>query len=89
MEQIVVHICRQALVVMAVVSAPAAVAAVAVGLVVSVFQTATQVQEQTLSYVPKLVAVCAALGVFGPWMLAELVRLASSLFEQIALAGTW
>ena len=89
MEQTVIHLCREALVATAMISAPAAVAALAVGLVVSVFQTATQIQEQTLTYVPKFVAVCLALGIFGPWMLAELVRLATLVFEQIPLVGTW
>jgi flagellar biosynthesis protein FliQ len=85
----VVHVCRQALVCMTVVSAPVAVAALAVGLAVSVAQTATQVQEQTLGYVPKLVAVVATLAVFGPWMLGQLVRLATQAFEQIPQAGAW
>jgi len=89
MEEIVVHVIRQALVAVVVVSAPAAIAAVAVGLFVSVVQTATQIQEQTLSYVPKLLAVCLALSVFGPWMLGQLVRLAASAFEQIALVASW
>ncbi len=89
MEQAVIHICRQALVATLLISAPAAIAALAVGLVVSVVQTATQIQEQTITYVPKLVAVCCALVVFGPWMLGELVRLTTVMFEQIPLAATW
>lgn len=89
MEQTIIHICREALVATVAISAPAAAAALAVGLLVSVVQTATQIQEQTLSYVPKLVAVCVALAVFGPWMLAQLVRLAALMFEQIPLVGAW
>jgi flagellar biosynthetic protein FliQ len=89
MEELVVHVVRQALVAVVVVSAPAALAALAVGLFVSVAQTATQVQEQTLSYVPKLLAVAAALAVFGPWMLGQVVRLAANALEQVALAATW
>jgi flagellar biosynthetic protein FliQ len=89
MEQTVLVVCQQALLAMLAISAPAAVAAVVVGLAVSIVQTATQVQEQTMSYVPKLVAVSAALGVFGPWMLAQLVRLASMLFERIPETAGW
>ncbi len=86
MDSIVVTTCQQALLAVLILSAPAALTAVLVGLVVSVLQTATQIQEQTLSYVPKLVAVSAALAVAGPWMLAELVRLATSMFERVAEA---
>jgi flagellar biosynthetic protein FliQ len=83
-DAIVVHTCQQALLAVLILSAPAALTAVGVGLLVSIFQTATQVQEQTLSYVPKLVAVSAALAIAGPWMLSELVRLATAMFEQVA-----
>ena len=89
MEELVVHVLRQALVAVVVISAPAAIAALGVGLFVSVVQTATQIQEQTLSYVPKLLAVCLALSLFGPWMLGQLVRLATSAFEQVALSTAW
>ena len=89
MEHAVISICQQALVAIVVISAPVAGVALATGLVVSVVQTATQVQEQTLSYVPKLVAVCGALVVSGPWMLSELMRLATAMLEQIAISSTW
>jgi flagellar biosynthetic protein FliQ len=89
MDEMVVHVIRQALVAVVVISAPATVAALGVGLFVSVAQTATQVQEQTLSYVPKLLAVALALTLFGPWMLGQLVRLAANAFEQVALVAAW
>lgn len=89
MEEIIIDVCRRALLSTILVSAPAVVAALAVGLIVSIFQTATQIQEQTLGYVPKLLAVVGALVVFGPWMLGELVRLTASILEQVALVSTW
>jgi flagellar biosynthetic protein FliQ len=89
MEEAIVTVCQQALVAMLAISAPAAIAALGVGLAVSIAQTATQVQEQTMTYVPKLVAVCAALGLFGPWMLGQLVRLATVLFERVPEAAGW
>jgi flagellar biosynthetic protein FliQ len=89
MEQTVVTLCQQALFVTLAVSAPAALAALVVGLAVSVVQTATQVQEQTLSYVPKLVAVCAVLAVAGAWMLGQRVRFAASTFERLPEAAGW
>jgi flagellar biosynthetic protein FliQ len=89
MENTVISICQQALVAIVVISAPVAGVALATGLIVSVVQTATQVQEQTLAYVPKLLAVCAALVVAGPWMLSELMRLATAMLEQVAASGAW
>lgn len=89
MEETILAVCKQALLAMLAISAPAAVAAVVVGLAISVVQTATQVQEQTMSYVPKLVAVSATLALFGPWMLAQLVRLASMLFERLPETAGW
>ena len=89
MESNMLRLVQESLVVSMWVSAPAALAAVAVGLAVAVLQTATQVQEQTLTYVPKLVAVGVVLLVAGGWMLTQLVRLAVTLFELIPAAGDW
>ena len=60
-----------------------------IGLVVGVFQATTQIQEQTLSYVPKIIAVFAILALLGKWQLANLVKFSVSLLEQIprVLAG--
>lgn len=65
------------------VSAPALAAALVVGLVVGLLQTVTQVQEQTLAFVPKLVAVALTLAVLGGWMSSELVRFTSALWLAI------
>ncbi len=56
------------------VAAPVLLVVLAVGLVVSIFQAATQINEATLSFVPKVVAAVAVLGVAGPWMLTTLVE---------------
>jgi flagellar biosynthetic protein FliQ len=56
------------------VSAPILAAVLLVGLVVAVFQAATQINEATLSFVPKIVAAVAVLGFFGPWMMTTLVE---------------
>jgi flagellar biosynthesis protein FliQ len=63
----------QGLTLLLMVSAPILLAVLAVGLVVSVFQAATQINEATLSFVPKIVAAVAVLAVAGPWMLSTLV----------------
>ena len=54
-----------------------------VGLLVSVFQAATQIQEMTLSFVPKILAATAALVLFGPWMLRSLITFTTKLFTTI------
>ena len=65
---------RQALELMLIVAAPLLLVALTVGLVVSVFQAVTQVNEATLSFVPKMIAVAATLVVGGPWMITLLVE---------------
>jgi len=60
-------------------------ASLVVGLVVSILQATTQIQEQTLSYVPKLIAVFATIGMLGPWMLSQALQFARTIFNSIAL----
>lgn len=71
-----------------VVSAPILGAALAVGLLVSVLQVATQLQEMTLSYVPKLIVAAVMLVALGPWMLSRVTQFAIHTFSLIpALAS--
>jgi len=57
--------------------------ALAVGLLVSIFQAMTQIQEQTLAFIPKILAVFISLVVFGPWMLTLLLDYTRDLFQQL------
>lgn len=82
-SQSVLAIGQHALEMMLLVSAPLLLTALAVGLLVSVFQAATQVNEMTLSFIPKLVAMCLALVVTGPWMLAMFVDYMQRLISSI------
>ncbi|MEO1481653.1 MAG: flagellar biosynthesis protein FliQ [Myxococcota bacterium] len=68
-------------------SAPMLLSGLVVGLVVSIFQAATQLQEQAISFIPKLLAVGGALVFTAPWLLERLTRFASVLFEEIARMG--
>ena len=68
------HLGQQGLYMLLLVSAPVLLAVLVVGLVVSVFQAATQINESTLSFVPKVVAAVAVLAIAGPWMLTMLVE---------------
>ena len=61
-----------------------AASALAIGLFVGLIQSATQIQEQTLSFVPKIVAVFLALVFFGPWIMEELKTFTIEIFKQIA-----
>ena len=81
--QTVLTIAQQALWITALVSAPLLLTALVVGLVVSVFQAATQINEMTLSFIPKLLAMFAALVLAGPWMLAMLVDYVQRLYTSI------
>jgi len=82
-EGFVLEVTRQALYLVLLVSAPAILTSLAVGLLVSVVQATTQIQDQTLTFVPKLVAVLVALALAGSWMGANLVRFARTLFLGI------
>ena len=79
----VVEVGRQALYVLLLVSGPMLLAALAIGLIVSIFQAATQINEATLSFIPKLFGVFFALIFAGPWMLELLVDYIRRLFESI------
>ena len=66
-------------------AAPMLLVALAVGLLVGVFQAATQINEQTLSFIPKLLAMAATLAFAGPWMLKLIVGYTRELFESIPM----
>ncbi|MEF8729377.1 MAG: flagellar biosynthesis protein FliQ [Accumulibacter sp.] len=79
----VMEIGRQAVEMTLLLAAPLLLAALLIGLVVSVFQAATQINEQTLSFIPKLVGVFLVLLAAGPWMLQLMVDYVRRLFESI------
>ena len=78
-----IRVAREGLYLAILLSAPIVLAALAVGLVVSIVQATTQIQEQTLSFAPKLVAVMLALAIASPWIGTQLVRFFAALFEAI------
>ncbi len=79
----VMEIGRQAIEVALMLAAPLFIVALATGLVISIFQAATQINEATLSFVPKLVAIFITLIVAGPWMIALMTDYMRRLFESI------
>jgi flagellar biosynthesis protein FliQ len=74
---------RHALSLTLLLSAPVLGFGLAVGLAVSVFQAVTQINEMTLAYIPKILAVFLALAIFGPWMLQMMLSFSSNIFIQL------
>lgn len=62
---------------------PLLILALGVGLLVSIFQATTQIQEQTLAFIPKIVAVLVGLIFFGPWMLTTMIEFTADLFHNL------
>jgi flagellar biosynthetic protein FliQ len=80
---LVTDLARNAMLITAMIAAPMLIVALVIGLLVSVFQTVTQIQEQTLSFVPKLLAVGLTFLVALPWMLQLLVEYTAQLFRSM------
>lgn len=74
---------QQALWVTMMIAAPLLLSALAVGLLIGMFQAATQINEMTLSFIPKLLVLVLALVTAGPWMLSVIVNYSRQLFAQI------
>ena len=85
MDGQVIQFTREALWLVLLLSAPPVGAAAIIGLVVAIAQAVTQIQEQTLTYVPKLIAILLTLTILGPWMLAQTIRFTTVLFQSIPL----
>ena len=80
---LVIQIGQEALMIVLIVSAPMLGLGLAVGLAVSVFQATTSIQEQTLAFIPKIIAVFVAILIFGPWMLRIMVEFFSGIFIEL------
>ncbi|WP_284139964.1 MULTISPECIES: flagellar biosynthesis protein FliQ [unclassified Virgibacillus] len=65
------------------VTGPLLILALGVGLLVSVFQATTQIQEQTLAFIPKIVAVLVGMIFFGPWMLTKMVEFTIDIYQNL------
>jgi len=81
--EVVMNIGRQAIEMTLILSGPLLLAALAIGLIISIFQAATQINEQTLSFIPKLLGMFLVLILAGPWMLQMMVDYIRRLFESI------
>jgi len=78
-----VNLCRKAIQTILMISAPMLLAGMVIGLIVSTFQAATQINEQTLTFIPKIVVVFLTLLFFGPWIIHIMVNFTVGLFETM------
>jgi flagellar biosynthetic protein FliQ len=81
--EMVIGIGRSALELTLALAGPVLLFGLVAGLTVSVFQAMTQINEITLTFIPKIVATAAALVLFGPWMLARLISFTTTLFQNL------
>ncbi|CEH33315.1 flagellar biosynthesis protein FliQ [Romboutsia lituseburensis] len=83
-ENMVMSIVKEALYTSLLVGGPILILSLVVGLLVSIFQATTQIQEQTLTFVPKLIVIAITLVVGGNWMLQEIVKFTNKIMTMIA-----
>ena len=81
--EVVMNIGREAIEMTLILAGPLLLAALVIGLIISIFQAATQINEQTLSFIPKLVGTFLVLILAGPWMLQMMVDFIRRLLENI------
>ena len=86
-ELLVIKIIRESLMTVMLVSAPVLGIGMLVGLVVSIFQTTTSIQEQTLTFVPKMLAIFVTIMLFGSWMIRILINYTNYIFTLIEKMG--
>lgn len=80
---VAIEIIRSGIFHILIVSAPALVTGLVVGLIVSIVQATTSIQEQTLTFVPKIAAILLAIFIMGPWMIRVMVQFAENMFARI------
>jgi flagellar biosynthetic protein FliQ len=86
-QSMVLYMAKEAVGAVLLVGGPILGVSLLVGLLVSIFQAMTQIQEQTLTFIPKVVAVAAVLLILGPWMLSVLTAYTTNLLKQLASFG--
>ncbi len=82
-SEIVIQLAQEALMMVMLVSAPMLGLGLIVGLMVSIFQATTSIQEQTLAFIPKIIAVFVAILIFGPWMLRLMVEFVTGILVNL------
>jgi flagellar biosynthetic protein FliQ len=83
-EAFVISTAKQAIMTALTVAAPALVVGMVIGLIISIFQAVTQIQEQTLTFVPKMIAVIVVFLILGPWMLQKMIQFIQDMLNSMA-----
>lgn len=84
LEQLVIKVFREALLLVILLSLGPLLISMLVGLIISLFQATTQIHEQTLTFVPKILAVFISLALLGPWIISQMVQFTASVFNLIS-----
>ena len=84
-EGVILDVARNAFTTIIITAAPALLVSLIIGLVISIFQTVTSIQEQTLTFVPKIIGIFVALIILGPWMMNSLVEFMTQLWSNFSL----
>ena len=82
-QEMVIEIAERAIWIVLIVSGPLLLIALISGLIVSIFQATTSIQEQTLSFVPKIVAVLVSIIFFGPWMISQMTSYFTDILDNL------
>lgn len=82
-QEMVISVAEKGIMTVLLVSGPLLLIALVVGLIISIFQATTQIQEQTLAFVPKIVAVLVGLVFFGAWMLSHMLSYTEDIFSNL------
>ena len=81
--EFVVHIIRQGLITVLLAAVPVLVSGLAIGLTVSIFQAVSQVQEMTLTFIPKIVVIFLSLIIFGPWIIRVILNFSTGILDNL------
>lgn len=82
-EDLVLRVFREGLMMVLILSAGPMIISMLVGLIISLFQATTQIHEQTLTFVPKILTVFLSLAILGPWMISQMVKFTAAIFMLI------
>ncbi len=83
-EQVIVEYFGRAIYIILITTAPMLISALLVGLLIAIFQATTQIQEQTLAFVPKIIVIFLMLLLLGPWIISTLMEFTYTIFEGIS-----
>lgn len=82
-QESVIAIAEQGIFTVLLIAGPLLLIALVAGLIVSIFQATTQIQEQTLAFIPKIIAVLVGIVIFGPWMLSTMLSYTNEIFTNL------